>query len=54
MKKLNLLLVALLIVAFAAFALGSGESTSTDQGSGSVANDQIVAELQRVWKVSPW
>ena len=41
MKKLNLLLVALLIVAFAAFALGSGESTSTDQGSGSVANDQI-------------
>lgn len=41
MKKLNFLLVALLIVAFAAFAMGSGESTTKDQGSDTVANDQI-------------
>ena len=39
MKKLNLLLVALLIAVFAIFAMGSGESTPTtnDQGSGSVS-----------------
>lgn len=41
MKKFNLLLVALLIVAFAVFALGSGESNSNDQGSDAVSNDQI-------------
>lgn len=41
MKKLNLLLVALLIVAFAVFALGSGESTSQDQGGDTVATDRL-------------
>ena len=41
MKKLNLLLVALLIAAFAVFALGSGESTPKDQGGDTVANDQL-------------
>lgn len=41
MKKLNLLLVALLVAVFAIFAMGSGESTPTtnnDQGSGAAAN----------------
>lgn len=41
MKKLNLLLVALLIVAFAVFALGSGESTAQDQGGDTVATDRL-------------
>lgn len=39
MKKLNLILVVLLIAVFAMFALGSGESTTNDQGSGSVVNN---------------
>lgn len=41
MKKLNFLLVALLIAVFAIFAMGSGESTpatTNNQGSGTAAN----------------
>lgn len=37
MKKLNLLLVVLLIVAFAAFALGSGETSNNDKGTDDVS-----------------
>lgn len=44
MKKLNLLLVVLLIVAFAAFALGSGEATTNDQGTGSATNQSQPAD----------
>lgn len=40
MKKLNLLWIALLIAVFAIFALGSGESTTNDQGSGSAVSGQ--------------
>ena len=36
MKKVKVLLSVLLLVTFAIFALGSGESSSSDQGSGSV------------------
>lgn len=35
MKKVKVLLSVLLLVTFAIFALGSGESSSSDQGSGS-------------------
>lgn len=42
MKKMTLLMVALLIAVFAVFAMGSGESTSTtkDQGSGVAAGSE--------------
>lgn len=42
MKKINLVLAILLIALFAAFALGSGEDTTTDQGSGSAATESTV------------
>ncbi|MBQ7416151.1 MAG: DUF5067 domain-containing protein [Oscillospiraceae bacterium] len=41
MKKINALLMALLIAAFAVFALGSGESTNKDQGKDSAKGDEI-------------
>ena len=42
MKKMTLLMVALLIAVFAIFAMGSGDSTSTtkDQGKGSAAGSE--------------
>lgn len=41
MKRINALLMALLIAVFAAFALGSGEGTSKDQGKETAGNDEI-------------
>lgn len=38
MKKLNVLLVVLLLACFAVFALGSGEEGTKDQGGGSAVN----------------
>jgi len=41
MKKINALLMALLIVIFAVFAMGSGESSDKDQGKDSANNNEI-------------
>ena len=41
MKKINALLMAVLIAVFAVFALGSGESSEKDQGKGAAGNDEI-------------
>lgn len=44
MKKINALLMAVLIAVFAVFALGSGDtgdSGSKDQGSGAASNDEV-------------
>lgn len=46
MKKLNLLLVVLLIAVFAVFALGSTEGTTNDQGTGSVSNENQSAATE--------
>ena len=40
MKKISLLLAALLIALFAIFALGSGEETTVDQGAGSASQGE--------------
>ena len=43
MKKINLLWAVLLVAAFLCFALGSGESKTSDQGSGSANVNTTVA-----------
>ena len=42
MRKINLVLAVLLIALFAVFAMGSGEDTSADQGSGSASVENKV------------
>lgn len=41
MKKINALLMALVIVVFAVFAMGSGESSEKDQGKDSASKNEI-------------
>lgn len=41
MKKVSLLLVALMIALFAVFALGSGEESTADQGGGNVEMNDV-------------
>lgn len=45
MKKRNILITVILVLMFAMFALGSSESTNTDQGAGSVNSTEALTNL---------